>query len=68
MGNAAAVGDCVDRTPGDESATPESTSVERAAYQEIATPDTRSLSIGRSALTDERTVDGVTNIVCAAMW
>ena len=63
MGNAAAVGDCVDRTPGDsESATPESTSVERATYQEIVTPDTRSQPIGRSTVTDERKVDLVTII------
>ena len=60
MGNAAAVADCVDGTPGDESATPESTSVERATYQEIVTPDTRSQPIDRSTMTDERMVDLVT--------
>ena len=60
MGNAVSDGDCVDRTPGDESATLESTSVERATYA-IVTPDTRSQSISRSAVTDERMVDLVTD-------
>jgi len=60
MGNAASDADCVDRTPGEESAMPESTSVERASYQEIVTPDTRSQSIGRSTMTDEQTVDSLT--------
>ena len=60
MGNAAAVDDCVDGTPDDEPATPESTSVERATYQEIVTPDTRPQPIDRSTMTDERAVDLVT--------
>ena len=60
MGNVVSDDDGVGRMPGDEFAAPESTSVERATYQEIVTTEPRPQSIDRSTVTGEQAADLVT--------